>query len=253
MRKGKGMVYETSHQNNWVELWLLALLLYTLYIWVCRCAVDRTTEWDSVASRTELRSIEHCEEASGGGFCLIWIGSPSLTWLRRGPIVWELRAEPGVVGGADEVIQRFMMLRGELCKRPNSGERSWCFYFISIAIFYLVKFQVGCASEVEECCRGQRPPWRDHSHLMRYSVMVHNHHTESAVTEWTSETTPSVNVVLLACAKSPVRMTQAKPVRVIFSTWDDAMAEWSSMTSRLCNLWKWARSRRTEVSWEDTW
>lgn len=71
-------------------------------------------------------------------------------------------------------------------------------YRISIPILYLVDFQVGYASEMEEYYRRQHPPWWDYNHLMRYSVRVHDHHTVSIVAKWPIETTPSANAVCLA-------------------------------------------------------
>lgn len=91
-------------------------------------------------------------------------------------------------------------------------------YRISIPILYRVNFQVGYASETKEYYRRKHPPWRDYNHLMRYSVRVHDYHTVSLVAEWPTETTPSVDAVYLARTEPPVRMTQAKPVRIISPT-----------------------------------
>lgn len=85
-------------------------------------------------------------------------------------------------------------------------------YRRAISILYLANFRVRYASEVQERSRRQRNSWWNHIHLMNYSVTVLDRHTEGPVTKRTIERTPNVSAALLARAKSPVQMTQEKPV-----------------------------------------
>lgn len=86
----------------------------------------------------------------------------------------------------------FYLLRGYLCKTKLvwSMLMSLLHYYPTKfkyrrapSILYPVNFWVGNVSELYKCYRKQHSLWRDHSHLMRYSDMVHNHHTQSPVTE----------------------------------------------------------------------
>lgn len=64
----------------------------------------------------------------------------------------------------------------------------------AFSFVFLVNFLLGTASEVKGICHTQHSPLRDRSHLMGYSMAVHNHHTKIPVKEWTNETTVEIVV-----------------------------------------------------------